>query len=44
MDRHALAMVSLRAGRAREARDFLSATFDFIVSAGNAGILATTFW
>jgi len=42
MDRHALSMVSLRAGRAREARNLLSATFDFVVSSGNADILATT--
>ena len=42
MDRHALTRVSLRAGRPREARDLLSATFEFVVSAGNADILATT--
>jgi hypothetical protein len=42
MDRHALSMASLRAGRAREARDFLSAMFDLVASAGNADILATT--
>jgi hypothetical protein len=35
-------MAGLRAGRAREARDLLSATFDFVASAGNADILATT--
>jgi predicted ATPase/class 3 adenylate cyclase len=42
MDRHTLTMVSLRAGRPREARDLLSATYDFVVSAGNTDILATT--
>ena len=42
MDRHALTRVSLRAGRAQEALDLLSATFDFAASAGNTEILATT--
>ena len=42
MDRHALTRVSLRAGRARAARDLLSATGDFVASAGNTEILVTT--
>ena len=41
-DRHALLMVSLRYGRTREARDLLSATLDYVASAGNSDILATT--
>ena len=40
LDRHALTMVSLRAGHTREARDLLSATVDYVVSAGNSDILA----
>jgi tetratricopeptide (TPR) repeat protein len=42
LDKHALTMVSLRAGRTREARDLLSSTLDFVVSAGNSDILSTT--
>ena len=42
LDKHALSMVSLRAGRTREARDLLSSTLDFVVSAGNSDILSTT--
>jgi predicted ATPase/class 3 adenylate cyclase len=42
MDRLALTRVSLRAGRARAARGLLSATFDFVASAGNTEILATS--
>jgi predicted ATPase/class 3 adenylate cyclase len=42
IDQQSLAGVSLRAGRAREARDFLSATFEFVVSAGNTQLLFTT--
>jgi len=40
LDRHALTMVSLRAGHTRRARDLLSATADYVVSAGNSDILA----
>jgi predicted ATPase len=42
LDKHALSMVSLRAGRTREARDLLSSTLDFVVSAGNSDILSST--
>jgi predicted ATPase len=42
LDQHALTMVSLRAGRVREARGLLSSTLDFVVSAGNSDILSTT--
>jgi hypothetical protein len=42
LDRHALTMVSLRAGRTWEARDLLSATLAYVVSAGNSDILAST--
>ena len=37
-----LAVASLRAGRAREARDILSRTFDYVVSSGDALFLANT--
>ena len=40
LDKHALTVVSLRAGRTREARDLLSATLDYVASAGNSDILA----
>ena len=40
LDRHALAMVSLRAGHIREARNLLSATADYVASAGNSDVLA----
>ena len=42
LDKHALTMVSLRAGRTRQARELLSSTLDFVISAGNSDILATT--
>jgi predicted ATPase len=42
LDRHALTVVGLRAGRTREARDLLSATLGYVASAGNSDILATT--
>jgi tetratricopeptide (TPR) repeat protein len=42
LDRQALIMVSLRAGRLQEARDLLSAVLDYVASAGNSDILATT--
>ena len=41
-DNHGLTMISLRAGRTKEARDVLSATLDFVASAGDSDILATT--
>ena len=40
LDKHALTVVSLRAGRTREARDLLSATLDYVASARNSDILA----
>ena len=40
LDRHALTMVTLRAGHTREARNLLSATADYVASAGNSDILA----
>jgi tetratricopeptide (TPR) repeat protein len=42
LDRQALIMVSLRAGRLQEARDLLSAALEYVASAGNSDILATT--
>jgi tetratricopeptide (TPR) repeat protein len=41
-DKHGLTMISLRAGRTKEARDVLSTTLDFVASAGDSDILATT--
>lgn len=41
-DTHGLTMISLRAGRAGEARDLLSARLDFVASAGDSDILAST--
>jgi len=41
LDQQALTMVSLRAGRTQEARDLLSSTLDFVVSAGNSDILSS---
>jgi predicted ATPase/class 3 adenylate cyclase len=41
LDQQALAEVSLRAGRAGEARDLLCATFDYVVSSGDPGFLAS---
>jgi hypothetical protein len=41
-DKHGLTMISLRAGRIQEARDVLSTTLDFVASAGDSDILATT--
>ena len=41
-DTHGLTMISLRAGRTEEARDLLSARLDFVASAGDSDILATT--
>jgi tetratricopeptide (TPR) repeat protein len=42
LDRQALIMVSLRADRTGEARDLLFAGLDYVASAGNSDILATT--
>jgi predicted ATPase len=42
LDRQVLIMVSLRAGRTGEARDLLSAGLEYVASAGNSDILATT--
>src|SRR4029077_1857010 len=41
IDLHSLAAVSLQAGQPRQARDQLAASFDYMVNAGNADILAT---
>ena len=40
IDQQALALISLRAGRAQEARDHLSATLDYVVSSGDSELLA----
>jgi hypothetical protein len=40
MDQQALTMVRLREGRTTQARDVLSGTLDFVVSAGNPEVLA----
>ena len=42
LDQQSLAGVHLRAGRAREARDLLSAMADYVVSCGDPELLATT--
>jgi predicted ATPase/class 3 adenylate cyclase len=42
IDQQSLAGVALRAGRAREARDLLSAIADYVVSCGDPELLATT--
>ena len=42
LDQQSLAGVSLRAGRAREARDLLSGMADYVVSCGDPELLATT--
>ena len=42
LDQQSLAGVHLRAGRAREARDLLSAMADYVVSSGDPEFLATT--
>jgi len=42
LDRQALVMISLRSGHPREARDLLAATLDYVASASNSDILATT--
>jgi hypothetical protein len=40
LDQQSLALVSLRAGRAGEARDLLSGTFDYVANSGNTAVLA----
>ena len=40
IDQQALALISLRAGRAQEARGQLSATLDYVVSSGDSELLA----
>ena len=42
LDQQSLAGVSLRAGRAQEARDLLSSMADYVVSCGDPELLATT--
>ena len=42
IDQQSLAAASLRAGRAREARDLLSSTLDYVVSSGDTEFLANT--
>jgi predicted ATPase/class 3 adenylate cyclase len=42
VDRHTLALVSLRAGRPAEARDLLSGIFDHVASSGNTALLINT--
>jgi len=42
LDQQSLAGVSLRAGRARETRDQLAGTFDYVVTCGDPELLATT--
>jgi tetratricopeptide (TPR) repeat protein len=42
VDRHSLALASLRAGRPREARDLLSEIFDHVASSGNTALLVNT--
>jgi predicted ATPase len=42
LDRQVLILVSLRAGRTGEARDLLFTGLDYVASAGNSDILATT--
>ena len=42
VDRHTLALASLRAGRPREARDLICDMFDYVASSGNTSILINT--
>jgi tetratricopeptide (TPR) repeat protein len=42
VDRHSLALVSLRAGRPAEARDLLSGIFEHVASSGNTALLINT--
>jgi predicted ATPase len=39
LDQHSLAVVSLRAGRVEEADEAVSATFDYVASSGDTGII-----
>ena len=39
LDQQSLALVSLRAGRPREARDLLTGTFDYVAGSGNTSFL-----
>ncbi len=39
LDHQSLALVSLRAGRPREARDLLTGTFDYVAGSGNTSFL-----
>src|SRR3984957_1113907 len=42
VDQHSIALVSVRAGRPREARDILAGVFDYVASSGNTQMLANT--
>jgi hypothetical protein len=42
IDRHSLALVSLRAGRPSEARDMIADVFDYVASSGNTSVLVNT--
>jgi predicted ATPase/class 3 adenylate cyclase len=42
VDRHSLALVSLRAGRPAEARDLLCGIFDHVANSGNTALLLNT--
>ena len=42
LDQQSLTLVSLRAGRLREASEMLSATFDYVVHSGNIDALVTS--
>jgi len=42
VDRHSLALVSLRAGRPAEARDLLFGMFEYLASSGNTSLLINT--
>jgi len=42
VDQHSIALVSLRAGRPREALDVLGGVFDYVASSGNTSMLVNT--
>jgi predicted ATPase/Tfp pilus assembly protein PilF len=42
VDQHSLALVSLRAGRPREARDLLCGLFEYVASSGNTAVFLNT--
>jgi predicted ATPase len=42
VDQHSIALVSLRAGRPREALDVLGGVFDYVASSGNTAMLVNT--